>query len=468
MKMRGIRTGERTVVAAVLLGASCVASCLAAEEAAQPVYDHYVEYRWEPVVVKTTNADNEVRNQFDFTLPMHGPYLTNPGFDAMTVCWITRVPCAAGIEYREAGGVNTNYTRLWQTVYGQADFSQDMHHFHLKGLKPGTAYEYRLLCASDKYVAYDQQTFVGRETYTFRTFDPAKKAFKVWFTADFHGGARLNLDPMLDKSHADDADFYVYLGDTVEDNMNDPRYFITYGFIDDITRRYGKSKPSIFVRGNHDMWGRLAYQYGQYFPRTDEKTYYAFSQGNVLFIVLDSMWTGGAPANAEVCDAYRQEQVEWLARLKKTDEYRKAQFRVVMAHVGTHGGEGEAHMSRAFKEVLNDSSKEGRIHVMLVGHEHKYMRIDALSKDTKVTAIGKRLKPLTGDFNYTLVVGDLCESMIMDVEPGKLSFTSYKWRDGTIRDAFSIAPSGTVTDNMKVEVFPPLPPETAPVRKAAR
>lgn len=396
---------------------------------------------------------NEVRNQFDFTVPMHGPYLINPGFESMTVCWITRVPCAAGIEYRPVGA-DAEYTRLWQKVYGQVDFSQDQHYFHLQGLKPGTRYEYRLLSASDPYFGYDQNAFIGRETYTFRTLDPATAKFKVLFTSDFHGAARLALDPMIENSHAGDADFYVYLGDNVEDNMNDARYYLTFGFLDDISRKYGTGKPSIFLRGNHDISGRESYQWGRYFPRQDGKTYFAFTQGQVLFIVLDSMWTHKSPVINQAYTEYREEQIAWLTQLKQTAAFKQAKFRVVLSHVGVPKIDPAASFMDPFAAVFNDNTPEGRIHVWLVGHEHHYMRIDALSTSTKVGALPKYVKTPPAVAPYTFVVGDLLETLVMEVEPDALNFTSYQWKDGTIKDAFSVSSTGAVTDKMAVKNFP--------------
>ena len=33
----------------------------------------------------------------------------------------------------------------------------------------------------------------------------------------------------------------------------DCRYWLTFGFLDDVTRKWGKYKPSVFIRGNHDI-----------------------------------------------------------------------------------------------------------------------------------------------------------------------------------------------------------------------
>ncbi|MBO5681498.1 MAG: hypothetical protein J6T08_07280, partial [Lentisphaeria bacterium] len=64
---------------------------------------------------------------------------------------------------------------------------------------------------------------MGQEINSFKTLDPQKDNYKVFLTADFHGVARLCLDPMYENSNAKEADFFCFLGDNVEDSMGDAR-----------------------------------------------------------------------------------------------------------------------------------------------------------------------------------------------------------------------------------------------------
>ncbi len=408
--------------------------------------------------IESPDPGKEVRNQFDFTLPLHGQYLTNPAYDSVTITWITRVPCGGGIEYREKG--TEDFKRVWQKFYGQIDCSSDLHSIHLENLKPGTEYEYRFVTLPDPFMAYDTSVRTGKEIYSFRTLDPQKMNYKVFFLADHHGSARLSLDPMTALSGAQDADFFVFLGDNVEDNMNHARYFLTQGFLDDVSRKWGKSKATVFLRGNHDLSGREQYAFGKYFPRKDGKSYFSFSQGNVLFIVLDSMWANANPNVKEQTLSYQdyfREQAEWIQTLKSTPAWKEAEFRIVMAHVATHGGSwGTQYMAQFFKDVLNDDTPEGRIHYFLAGHEHACIRIDPRSSATKVSR-PPNTQPFPDDFNYGLLIVNIWDALILEVEPGKLTFTSYDCRNhGKIRDSFIVTPDGSVKDNMEnIQVFPP-------------
>ena len=113
------------------LAAALVAAC-AAVQADSEGYDHYFSWQQAPVRVDDPQAGIIVRHQVDFTVPLHGPWLTLPAETSMTVTWITRVPCAGGIQYREKG------TEEWAArgtgKDGAGDSSPEMQGRDLTGL----------------------------------------------------------------------------------------------------------------------------------------------------------------------------------------------------------------------------------------------------------------------------------------------------------------------------------------------
>ena len=455
--MRNFDLVKLTVLTAGLLTASACA--LAQSDYVDP--GKYTEWHHKGVEVQDPEAEKNVRQLGDLTRPMHGPWIMNPTCNSMTVCWISRTKCAAGIQYREKG--TEEFKTQWQTTYGQLHFFKENHAFHLKNLKPGTEYEYRFLTAWNYYQGKGHRMFTGREIYTFKTPDPKRDTYKAAFFADVHGGERLNLDPRMERSDALKSDMFFYLGDTVEDSFYEPaRYYTTFGYLDDITRLWGKSKPTIFVRGNHDAWGVESHEYGEYMPSPDGKTYQAFSQGPVLYVIFDYFngHYGNSPVAMQI-RAYMEEQLEWLRALKKTDQWKKAKFRVVMAHVSPHDIDYNKNKDFAagvaWRKELNGNTKEDRIHIFLAGHEHRYRRLDPRLQKVKV---GK-MRGFVNDFNYTNVVLDQTECMTLDVFPEKLVFKSYDWTRGkdVLRDSFEIYPDGSVKDLMKVKVNPLLTPE---------
>ena len=446
---------------AILLAAVAV-SVLGAS--AQSVYTNYYHWEWTPVEVADTNAVNAVRLQMDFTKPIHGPWLLNPSPDSITVCFITRIACGAALDYREKG--QEEFTRVWNTTYGMIDYSSDHHVFHLKGLKPATDYEYRLVTTMDAKRTYYSGIVTGREIYPFHTIDPDKRAYKVFVTSDFHGGSRLNLDYLVRNTNAEDADFHFFLGDNVEDSMNESRYYITFGFLDDVVRAWGATNTTVFLRGNHDSWGLENYRWRDYFPRTDGRAFFAFSQGPAMFIVFDTMAQGlGSPANREIMSQYINAQTNWFQSLKSTPEWKKARFHIAMGHYATHGGETTSFMA-PFRAAMNDKNPANRVHMYLCGHEHAYARLDAGSTNSLVRAISPRWA-FAPTNTYHEIICSLVEGMTIDVAPDKLVFRSHLWNKypGTdLRDHFELYPDGRIKPLMEVASFP-LPPPPQPKKK---
>ena len=460
----------------------CMAAALVAGAAVAKDYEGYVNWEWRAVEVSDTNASANVRNQMDFTVPVHGPWLTVPSETGMTVTWITRIPCAGGIEYREKG--TTNWVERWPVKYGQIDYSKDIQSFHLTGLKPGTEYEYRLLSNVDNFsTPYHMVICRGREIHEFRTIDPKRESYKVWVTSDFHGGARLCLDPMIRDAGAADSDFFFFLGDNVEDGpKNNIRYYTTFGYLDDVTRKWGTTKPTIFIRGNHDVWGIDTYRYGDYFPQPDGKTYYAFRQGPCYFVAIDTMWIPKENLQKQQWENYLVEQRDWLRGLKRTQGWKDAKFRIVMFHVPMFPGEGQSFPYDYFGETLADETPEGRIHAVITGHEHAYARINPNTKETRfnnqykdVVTEGPKAFPqkwycrnkFPERFPYVDIVCHLCESMTIEVSPEKLVFKSHRWAkpEGGYYDAFELTPDGQVRDLVDVTVLPWPQPEPPKAKK---
>ena len=442
------------------------ALCAAPVVAHGGTYTKYQDWQHMPVTVQDTNASENVRLQTDFTKPMHGPWIFNPTATSMSVNWITRLNCAAAVEYREKGSTNA-FKRVWQSTYGLPSYLTDTHLFHLDGLKPATEYEYRLVSANSTYDTPYPGTVVGREIYTFRTMDPGRDKYSVLVTSDVHGAFRLTLDPLYEAVGGSDCDLFFLLGDNVEDSMTDARYYITFGYLDDICRVWGSNRPTGFLRGNHDCWGREASKWAEYFGRPDGRGYYTISQGPALFILFDQPRDRTKSESArQVTDAYMRRQAAWLAELKKTPEWRNATFRIGMCHYGTRlGGADYAWFAGYFKDLLNDPTPEGRIHLFLAGHEHHYARNNPGTMEFARLAPFRSKTPMTpeqtlerarkfytafttNDFNFCEVSCRVGEAMKIEVSKERLAVRSFNWQDAssTFNDAFDVAPDGSVTE----------------------
>lgn len=381
-----------------------------------------------------SSAEGAARCMRDMTLPTCGPWLQHASETAMSISWITQVPCAVALEYREKG--MKDWTRLWETIGDKLAYAKDLHAFRMEGLKPATEYEYRLLSSLSRYEqAYPYtQIFVGRETYSFRTFDPELTNYSVFLASDFHGEFGRTCDCFCRRSEVKACDFAVFLGDQVNDNMNQPRYAIVDGYLDAVSRLWGSSKPTVFVRGNHDCWGAPAAQaWVDYHARPDGRSFYAFRKGHVLYVVLDDphdydkpgLWQA-ADAAREVRAVYLERQLAWFRELVGSKDWMSATFRVVLCHYPNRlGVEGLFSSRSGYKPLFNGPNG---IHLYLCGHEH--YASSSLPGEAgcyhNARNEGTNAKPRVfnasdGSYDFTEVCGDVFGGMLLEVAADKLT-----------------------------------------------
>lgn len=394
----------------------------------------------------------------DMTRPVCGPWLQNASETTMSVSWITEVPCAVAIEYRAKG--DKDWTRQWETLGDKLLYTRDLHTFHLKGLKPGTDYEYRLLSSLSRYdQAYTYtRTFVGRDVYSFRTFDPNRKSYSVFLTCDIHGDFRDIGEQVYRRFNVGKCDFVAFLGDQVDDNMNQARYYVVDGYLDAVSRLWGATKPSVFVRGNHDCWGAPAAQaWVDYHGHPDGVSYYSFSHGPVLYVVLDnphdysnaSAWKA-SDAAGEVRAAFLARQFDWFQGLVKSEDWKRATFRVVLCHYAVRlGASGFSEQLKShYKSFLN--GRDG-IHLFVCGHEH--FAASALPGEVGFYHNARKdngkskppvYKSADGSFDFVEVCGDMHGCMLLDVAKDKLTIRIGDRKEGAPDlDCLEICPDKT-------------------------
>ena len=120
-----------------------------------------------------------------------------------------------------------------------------------------------------------------------------------------------------------------------------------------------------------------------YISPCQEHLYYAFRQGPVYCVVLD---TGEDKPDSDIeyagitqYDFYRTEQSEWLAGILESAEYKEAPFKIIVAHIPP-----------AVTEAGPDEDWHGNIEV-----EQKFMlRIYATTTQMKIEVIDRNGKML--------------------------------------------------------------------------
>lgn len=392
-----------------------------------------------------------------------GPYLVNPAPDAISIGFVTPDKATSGgaIDYRIKG--ETEFKRVYDAEVGQIIFNRNNHLVHLKDLKPGAAYEYKVVTMDPKKYTFAESDSI----FTFTTLDPAKKNHKFVLCSDIHNKPE-TFRHLMKLADAKSADFIVLDGDLAG--------AITYISSDIIkpciqpaTEMFGGSMPLVPVRGNHEYRGGKSNSWVDYVGTSDRKTYCAFTHGDAFYIVLDAgedKLDRTPKANYTFfnhSEPYFKEQKEWLEKVVKSDAFKKAKFRIVLTHIATHGQPDafpQKRMREYFGKLLNGKSKDNRIHLMLAGHEHRYLRVDAGSTKSKVFRMDKMLSGK--DFNYTVVSNDgpgwggvESSVMIIEVTPDKLNVTTLNGeKDEPVElDKFSIDQNGKVSDLMKVDAI---------------
>ena len=205
--------------------------------------------------------------------------------------------------------------------------SKKIHHFKFRDLQPGSVYKYRLINVDEFEKVIAEGAFTtnpanGGKPQSLIAFSDTQTTYKE----------RSKIVEAMSK-HPDfqKADMFVSLGDVVSDFSNFNRvYWDSYL---DIINRNSPGKRFYPVRGNHEYRGSDTDRYAEWF----DQPYYAFRNGDVFYIVLDTMEdTPRIERRRYTWRQYTKEhlqaQKEWLKNIVQSEECKSAKMRIVMAH----------------------------------------------------------------------------------------------------------------------------------------
>ena len=318
----------------------------------------------------------------------HGPYLQNVTETEATIVWTTNRMSVGWVETAPDDGSNfysKERTRHYDSAIGIKS-EDSIHSVKLVGLTPGTTYRYRIY--SQEVLSHESirvhygdvaATDVFRhEPLHFTTADASKSDCSFVVLNDVH--ARKNfITPMLEGAAWKKRDMVIYNGDMVSELNSQDDVFAA--FMDESISLFAKEKPFYYVRGNHETRGAFAPQLKRYFCPREKSLYYAFRQGPIFFIMLD---TGEDKPDTDIeyagitdYDAYRTEQAEWVKTLAESDDFKTAKFRICIAHIPPQSIEqgawhGPVEVAHKFVPSLNKAG----IDVMICGHLHEFKYYD--------------------------------------------------------------------------------------------
>jgi len=332
------------------------------------------------------NADSPEPN----AIIVVGPYLQAPTEDSMTVMWLTDRRCTGWVEY----GFDKN--RLDQkavsTHDGLIDAYITIHKIKMTDLKPGTQYYYRVMSEEIlEFGPYYDKKFsqpFGSDIHTFKTCSKDSDSVSVICLNDMHDNRKLFTD-LLKVASEKPYDAVFLNGDIMEALYNEAQ--VVRSLLRPCTELFAKEIPFCYARGNHETRGPFARHLGDYLDTPGVGNfYYAFTYGPVHFIVLDGgedkVDSHAVYANLNDFDAYRTKQAQWLKNHVETDEFKNAQWRILMTHMplDTAGrGYGVLDSVKKFTPYLN-----GKIDLNIAGHTHRFRMVESSESQAFPIVVG--------------------------------------------------------------------------------
>lgn len=321
------------------------------------------------ILLITYSFSQEIKTaSFKFS---HGPYIQDVRNSGTIIVFTTNRPSFSWVEITDENKVVQSYYNI---EHGVKMANNTLHTIKIDNLNPAKEYIYRLL--SKEITKFDPYSIlygdsIVSESFRFSTLNPSASEITFIEMSDIHGSNE-KLEKLLSHAEVESADMVIYGGDMMDYYANEDQPF--QNFIDKSVEIFASEKPFWLVRGNHETRGRFSRNLFNYVPREDGRYYYTVRQGPVLFIFLDS--GEDKPDNHPVYaglndfDNYRNEQANWLLQVIASDEYKDAQYHIVVTHIPplAEGWHSEQHITKTWLPILNKAG----INLMLAGHLHEY------------------------------------------------------------------------------------------------
>lgn len=308
----------------------------------------------------------------------HGPYIQNISENSARVIWHTDMNCFSHVEYGETSSLGTV---VRTSNHGLFDAYTTTHNIRITGLEKGKIYYYKVvsreITSFQPYAVTFGET-VTSGTYSFSTFDKEKVSFSFIAISDIHeDGSKLTT--MLNNVSWNGVDFVAYTGDMVHAISGASQIWT---WLDPSVDKFAKERPFVYVLGNHDKRGNFARYLPQYFSGEDNtgKFYYAFTHGNVRFIILD----GGEDkedshdvyAGLINFDPYRAEQANWLQDVEtKSDEFINSLWQIALIHFPVASTSTE-HGTKHLRDLVQPIFNQAGVDLTIAGHTHSFARRD--------------------------------------------------------------------------------------------
>ena len=311
-----------------------------------------------------------------------GPYVQCMSETGFTVIWTTDVDAVAWVEVApddDSHFYNKERDKYYDARGNGVHPIGKIHKVVVDGLQPGTTYRYRIM--SKGVTAYNGS---GNVEYMKPSGTDVHKGqpFKITTYKDNYSELRFDI---FNDIHGKDSLFnlilagarpnrdFVFLNGDMTSNISSED-LIAKMYLRSAAKSFNGSVPMFASRGNHELRGRDAIKWLDYFSTPTGTPYYTFSVGKHFFIVLDACEdkpdTDIEYSGIVASRPYVERQSKWLKQVLASDECKNAETRIVFCHVPpeTNGWYGAAQMCDLLVTPLNDAD----IDAMFCGHIHRW------------------------------------------------------------------------------------------------
>ena len=311
-----------------------------------------------------------------------GPYVQCMTETSFTVIWTTDVDAVAWVEVAPDDGTHF-YNKERDKYYdarGNGVFPiGKIHKVVVDGLEPGSTYRYRVMnrgviayngSGNVQYMHGSGTDVYKGEPHKITTFKEDYDTIRFDLYNDIHG--KDSLFNRILSGARDNRDFVFLNGDMTSNISNED--LIPKMYLGSAAKSLNGGLPLFASRGNHELRGRDAIKWLNYFQTTTGTPYYSFSIGDFFFVVLDAcedkpdsdIEYSGIVASKP----YVERQGRWLKEVIASEECRNAKVRIAFCHVPpeSKGWYGAAQMCNILVPPLNEAGFDA----MFCGHIHRW------------------------------------------------------------------------------------------------
>ena len=311
-----------------------------------------------------------------------GPYIqcvTETGF---TVIWVTDMDAIGWVETAPDDGTHF-YNKSRQKHYDMRGQGLHpigrLHKVRVEGLKPGETCRYRLMSkgvvsfkgsAEVTYLKTAGTDVYRGKPYEVRTFSKDYDTLRFDIYNDIHGKDAVLGTLMSDTRK--NLDFVAFNGDMTS-NIESHEMVQTM-YLATAASKLGGVTPLFASRGNHELRGKDAVRWFDYFETPTGNPYYSFKLGKFFFIVLDGCEDKPDDdmeySNVVISEGYMKKQEAWLKSVLDSPEFKLSEVRLVLCHIPpeSKGWHGNVNVCTYLVPHLNKAG----IDAMFCGHIHKW------------------------------------------------------------------------------------------------